>query len=267
MPSSSRRGASEHASPASIAGLRSGRAHLIIYHYVVEGDFHIRVEGENGEGLVIGAGEIVLVPRNDPHLMGSDLSLRPVEGRDIVEPPEAPGRTPSIMAVPADVRGWSAGSLVAPASKAIRNLEFAALVNLRSSKAEPRNGFAQRSNTPRRRSLLVVQDRRPRLPSFRSCCSWRRCGVTWKAYQMARSDGWPACASLTSREHLRCYTATSPGAGPSTTLAARSAIVFGAGGPLHSIDRFAADALPGQLAHADRGREAPKNQRIACTGC
>jgi Cupin len=66
-------------------------AHLIIYHYVVEGDFHIRVEDENGEGLVIGAGEIVLMPRNDPHLMGSDLRLPPVEGRDIVEPPKDGG--------------------------------------------------------------------------------------------------------------------------------------------------------------------------------
>jgi AraC-like DNA-binding protein len=76
----------EHCGPAL-----GPAAHLIIYHYVVEGDFHIRVEGENGEGLVIGAGEIVLVPRNDPHLMGSDLSLPPVEGRDIVEPPKGGG--------------------------------------------------------------------------------------------------------------------------------------------------------------------------------
>src|SRR5258705_4521436 len=49
-----------------------GRAsHLIPYHYVVEGDLHVRVEGEDGPGLVIGAGEVVLLPRNDVHLMGS----------------------------------------------------------------------------------------------------------------------------------------------------------------------------------------------------
>jgi hypothetical protein len=35
-----------------------------------------------------------------------------------------------------------------------------------SSKAEPRNGSAQHSNTPRRRSPLVVQDQRPCWPSF-----------------------------------------------------------------------------------------------------
>jgi AraC-like DNA-binding protein len=57
-------------------------SHLIIYHYVVEGDLRIRVEGEDGDDLVIGAGELVLLPRNDLHLMGSDLSLPPVTGSE-----------------------------------------------------------------------------------------------------------------------------------------------------------------------------------------
>jgi len=64
-------------------------SHLILYHYVVEGELHVRVEGE--ETLVIGAGEVVLLPRNDPHLMGSDLRLPPVSGRDIIRPPKDGG--------------------------------------------------------------------------------------------------------------------------------------------------------------------------------
>jgi AraC-like DNA-binding protein len=76
----------EHCAPAL------GRAsHLIIYHYVVEGELRIQVEGEDGEGLVIGGGEIVLLPRNDLHLMGSDLSLPPVAGSDIIQPPKDGG--------------------------------------------------------------------------------------------------------------------------------------------------------------------------------
>ena len=62
-------------------------SHLIIYHYVVEGDLYVRVEGEVGQGLVVRAGEVVLIPRNDLHLMGSDLSLAPVAGSDIIQPP------------------------------------------------------------------------------------------------------------------------------------------------------------------------------------
>jgi AraC-like DNA-binding protein len=66
-------------------------AHLILYHYVVEGDLHIRVERRDAEELVIRAGEVVLLPRNDLHLMGSDLSLPPVAGSDIIHPPRPGG--------------------------------------------------------------------------------------------------------------------------------------------------------------------------------
>src|SRR3954469_267268 len=66
-------------------------SHIILYHYVVEGDLRIRVGNETAEELVIGAGEVVLLPRNDPHLMGSDLGLPPVSGRDIIHPPKHGG--------------------------------------------------------------------------------------------------------------------------------------------------------------------------------
>jgi AraC-like DNA-binding protein len=66
-------------------------SHLILYHYVVEGDFRIRVDGGDGENLVIGTGEVVLLPRNDLHLMGSDLNLLPVAGSDIIRPPKDGG--------------------------------------------------------------------------------------------------------------------------------------------------------------------------------
>jgi AraC-like DNA-binding protein len=78
--------APEHCTP--VLGPAS---HLILYHYVVEGDLHIRVDGEDGESLTIGAGEVVLLPRNDLHLMGSDLSLPPVAGSDIIQPPKDGG--------------------------------------------------------------------------------------------------------------------------------------------------------------------------------
>ncbi len=77
--------------PEHCAPLLGPASHLIIYHYVVEGDLCIRVDGEDGEDLVIGTGEVVLLPRNDLHLMGSDLSLPPVAGGDIIQPPKDGG--------------------------------------------------------------------------------------------------------------------------------------------------------------------------------
>ena len=72
----------EHCSP--VLGPAS---HLILYHYIAEGELRVRVDGGNDEDLVLGAGEVVLLPRNDPHLMGSDLSLPPVSGGDIIQRP------------------------------------------------------------------------------------------------------------------------------------------------------------------------------------
>ena len=66
-------------------------SHLILYHYIVEGELRIRVEGEDGEDLVLGPGEVVLLPRNDLHLIGSDLSLQPVAGRDVIRRPTEGG--------------------------------------------------------------------------------------------------------------------------------------------------------------------------------
>jgi AraC-like DNA-binding protein len=77
--------------PEHCAPLLGPASHLIIYHYVVEGGLRVRVEGEHGEGLALGAGEVVLLPRNDLHVMGSDLSLPPVAARDIIHPPKRGG--------------------------------------------------------------------------------------------------------------------------------------------------------------------------------
>src|SRR5205823_2967721 len=76
----------EHCAPAL-----GPASHLILYHYVVEGELLIRVDGEDGEGLVLGAGDVVLLPRNDLHLLGSDLTLPPVSGSDIIQSPKDGG--------------------------------------------------------------------------------------------------------------------------------------------------------------------------------
>jgi AraC-like DNA-binding protein len=59
------------------------REHIIPFHFVVEGELGIAAEG--GERMTLKAGDIVLLPRNDEHLMGSDLGLKPVRGDDLIE--------------------------------------------------------------------------------------------------------------------------------------------------------------------------------------
>src|SRR4029077_10523950 len=59
-------------------------AHLIPYHYVVEGELYASVDG--GQPQQLRSGELVLFPRNDAHLLGSDLGLPPVMAGDIIVP-------------------------------------------------------------------------------------------------------------------------------------------------------------------------------------
>ncbi len=76
--------------PERCAPFLGPAAHLILYHYVVEGELHVRIDGDE-ERLVLGPGEVVLLPGNDSHLMGSDLSLPPVSGSQIIQPPKDGG--------------------------------------------------------------------------------------------------------------------------------------------------------------------------------
>jgi AraC-like DNA-binding protein len=71
--------------PASCSPYLGDTAHVIPYHFVVEG--HLRVRMEDGLEFELGPGDSVMFPRNDLHLLGSDVSRPPVPSRDIVEHP------------------------------------------------------------------------------------------------------------------------------------------------------------------------------------
>jgi AraC-like DNA-binding protein len=75
--------------PEHCAPLLGPASHLMPYHYVVEGEIRVRVGGE--DAFALRAGEVVLFPGNDLHLLGSDLSRPPVMARDIIQPPRAGG--------------------------------------------------------------------------------------------------------------------------------------------------------------------------------
>jgi AraC-like DNA-binding protein len=59
--------------------------HLVLYHYVVEG--HLRAQIPNQEPVEIEAGEVLILPHNDLHLLGSHLDLSPVPAKQVVRVP------------------------------------------------------------------------------------------------------------------------------------------------------------------------------------
>ncbi len=64
-------------------------AHLIAYHYIVDGRLVLQVDDD---ALVeAAAGELVMLPRNDRHTLGSAPDLSPVPGDALVEAPRDGG--------------------------------------------------------------------------------------------------------------------------------------------------------------------------------
>ena len=57
---------------------------LCALHYVIAGEMYVEVEGE--EPLQVKSGELVLLPRNVPHVMSNRPGQRPVGARDLIQP-------------------------------------------------------------------------------------------------------------------------------------------------------------------------------------
>ena len=62
--------------------------HLIQYHYIVEGSPQVRIAARPETAVALRPGEVVILPHNDVHLLGSDLSLRPVPSHELAVPTE-----------------------------------------------------------------------------------------------------------------------------------------------------------------------------------
>ncbi|MBM3854848.1 MAG: AraC family transcriptional regulator [Verrucomicrobia bacterium] len=58
-----------------------GSKHVIIYHLVTEGRGYVRVE-QNGSSIPLEAGDIIIIPHGDAHLMGNGPPVTPVDSAE-----------------------------------------------------------------------------------------------------------------------------------------------------------------------------------------
>lgn len=63
---------------ASVRERLAGAEHVVFFHYLVEGACKVRL-ADGADALDAAAGDVVLFPQDDRHLMGSDLQLAPLE--------------------------------------------------------------------------------------------------------------------------------------------------------------------------------------------
>ena len=60
-----------------------GSDHVVFFHYLVDGACKVRL-ADGGETFDVAAGDLVLFPQDDRHLMGSDLHVVPIETEHMV---------------------------------------------------------------------------------------------------------------------------------------------------------------------------------------
>lgn len=70
-------------------------AQIIAYHYVVAGNLFLQPEGEDPHPVA--TGEIILLPRNDRHVLSSAPGLRPAMIDHLIQPPE--GTHPALLQI------------------------------------------------------------------------------------------------------------------------------------------------------------------------
>lgn len=66
------------ASHTMASSLSAASKHVIIYHLLTEGCGYAHVEGD-GRPLLLNAGDIVIFPHGDPHIMGNGAPVTPVD--------------------------------------------------------------------------------------------------------------------------------------------------------------------------------------------
>jgi len=66
---------------ASVRHRLAGAEHVVYFHLLTEGSCQVRL-ADGGEVLEVSAGDLVLFPRDDRHLMGSHLHMAPLEAEN-----------------------------------------------------------------------------------------------------------------------------------------------------------------------------------------
>ncbi|MGZ5618632.1 MAG: cupin domain-containing protein, partial [Usitatibacter sp.] len=62
----------------------AGAGHVVFFHFLTEGGCKVQL-ADGGEAVDAAAGDLILIPRDDKHLLGSDLHLVPAEGDSLLD--------------------------------------------------------------------------------------------------------------------------------------------------------------------------------------
>jgi AraC family transcriptional regulator, alkane utilization regulator len=76
----------------------AGAEHVVLFHFLMQGACRVRL-AEGGEEIEAGAGDLILFPQDDRHLMGSDLRLAPLEADHLIDAAAAFATNPDFVPI------------------------------------------------------------------------------------------------------------------------------------------------------------------------
>jgi AraC-like DNA-binding protein len=75
-----------------------GAEHVVLFHFLTQGACRVRLF-EGGEVIEVSAGDLILFPQDDRHLMGSDLHIVPDDADRLIEAAAADADDPSFVPI------------------------------------------------------------------------------------------------------------------------------------------------------------------------
>lgn len=64
---------------------RSDGQHIVFFHWLISGSCKARLTA-GGDTFEIGAGDLLMMPNDETHLMGSDLHIEPIDAEQLINP-------------------------------------------------------------------------------------------------------------------------------------------------------------------------------------
>ena len=76
----------------------AGAEHVVLFHFLTQGSCRVRL-AEGGDVIEAVAGDLILFPQDDRHLMGSDLNLAPLEADSLIDAATAVATDPDFVPI------------------------------------------------------------------------------------------------------------------------------------------------------------------------
>ncbi|MDR4469039.1 MAG: cupin domain-containing protein [Nitrospira sp.] len=216
--------------------LSAGSKHVIIYHLMTEGRGYARV-GEHGRAISLEAGDIIIIPHGDAHLMGNGPSVKPVDSSEQLRKVLAEGKMLSQFG-----GGGELTRLVCGYMTCDPQLSQVFLARTTSNRQSPHSG--QSVGTMGGRHLTLFRQPCRGLRTWQRCCHRQTIGslvrgnfasVHREVTANSEQAGSPAYVSRTSARRWRfSQTAVSP---LDDCLSGRSSrtLTFSVGGAISAL--------------------------------